>query len=155
MTAPGAGSGPAAATERAIHQQLLRFLGVGSVGFGIDVSVMTLLVYVVGLRDSEAALIGARLVAWAAAIVSAFFLNARFTFGASIRHARFGPYLVIQAIGAGINLGTYSLLILSGWLGEWPLTALAIGAGCATISNFLLVRRFVYRFHPALDDPDT
>ena len=139
--------------ESAIHQQLVKFLMVGGLAFAVDVSVMAALVYLAGLAGSELALIGARLVAWAAAITVAFFLNARVTFGASIRHSRFFNYLMIQGIGALINLGSYTLLIYSS-MAEWPLLALMIGSALATISNFLLVRRFVYRYHPSPADSD-
>ena len=39
--------------------------------------------------------------AWGLAITVAYFLNAKLTFGASIRHSRFMNYVFIQAVGAG------------------------------------------------------
>jgi putative flippase GtrA len=136
-----------------IHRQLGRFLLVGVVGFGVDVGVMAALLYVFGLGATESGLILCRTVAWAAAIVVAFVLNAKVTFGASIKHSRFLNYLFIQGVGAAINLGSYSALIF-GPLRDYPLVALMIGSALGTINNFLLVRKFVYRFHPSLDDPD-
>ncbi len=136
-----------------IHRQLARFLLVGGVSFGVDVGIMATLIYVLTLGDTELGLIACRTVAWAAAIVVAFVLNAKVTFGASIKHSRFMNYLFIQGVGAAINLGTYSALIL-GPLTDWPLAALIMGSALATINNFLLVRKFVYRFRPSLADPD-
>jgi putative flippase GtrA len=47
-------------------------------------------------------------------------------------------------LGALLNIGTYTFLVL-GPLGR-PLIAMAIGSAVATVSNFLLVRRFVYQW---------
>jgi len=107
---------------------------------------MSLLVYGLGYGQDESALIASRSVAWLVAVSVTFFLNARFTFGASIRHARFFNYFVIQLTGAGINIGVYSGLIVFGPLVAYPLIALMIGSALATINNFLLIRRFVYRY---------
>lgn len=136
-----------------IHQQLLRFLLVGGVGFGVDVGVMWLLVYGLSLAQNELHLMMCRTAAWSVAIVVAFVLNAKVTFGASIKHSRFLNYLFIQGVGAGINLGTYAVLIF-GPLKQHPILSLMVGSALATINNFVLVRKFVYRFHPSLDDPD-
>jgi len=115
---------------------------------------MSLLIYGLGLVASSSGLLGSRVLAWLAAITLTYFLNARLTFGASIRHSRFGNYLLIQAIGAGINLGSFSVLVLFGPLADKPLVAMVVGNVLAMINNFLLVRKFVYRFHPEVDDPD-
>jgi putative flippase GtrA len=53
-------------------------------------------------------------------------------------------YVVIQLFGAALNIGTYAFLVL-GPLSR-PLIAMAIGSAVATLSNFLLVRQFVYRW---------
>ena len=142
------------AADRQIHQQLFRFLGVGLVSFGADIATMSLLLYGFGFAGTSAGLISSRCLAWGVAIVLAFGLNARVTFGASIKHSRFLNYVFIQAIGAVINLGTYSALVLLGPFADQPLVALVAGSAAATANNFLLVRKFVYRFHPSLDDPD-
>lgn len=112
------------------------------------------LVYGLGVADTRSEIIGCRIIAWVAAITMTYFLNARFTFGASIRHSRFINYLFIQAIGAAINLGSFTLLLVAGPVHDRPLIAMVIGNILAVINNFLLVRTFVYRFHPEVDDPD-
>ena len=140
--------------EARIHRQLLRFLLVGGVGFLVDLGAMTTLIYGFGLVASNTGLMSSRVLAWAAAITVAYFLNAKITFGASIRHSRFVNYLFIQAMGALINLGTFSALILLTPLSDKPLYAMVIGNVLAVVNNFLLVRKFVYRFHPEVDDPE-
>ena len=132
----------------AVHQQVLRqlwrFLLVGAVGFALDMAVLAFLLYGAGYNESETQLLLCRLGAFLAAIALTFVLNARYTFGARVRHANVTGYLLIQAVGAGINLGVYALLVL-GPLTSLPLVSMIIGAAAATGSNFLLSRRFVYR----------
>lgn len=127
-----------------IRRQLFRFLQVGLVGFTIDVSVISVLLYGLGLEDSDAGLVGSRIVSFVAAISATFLLNARYTFGSSLRQASFPIYVAIQCLGASINLGTYTALVLFGPFNEDPLIALVIGSASATVSNFMLARKFVY-----------
>lgn len=115
---------------------------------------MSGLVYGLEVADTRPEVIACRVAAWVAAITSTYFLNARFTFGASIRHSRFINYLFIQAVGAIINLGSFALLLVAGPVQDRPLIAMVVGNVLAVINNFLLVRTFVYRFHPDVDDPD-
>lgn len=148
MRSPVQVSNAATLTRQAkrVRRQLARFLTVGAAGFIADIAVMSFLVYALEYGQDEAALIGCRTVAWLVAISLTFYLNARYTFGAAIRHARFFNYIVIQSIGAAINLGTYSSLIVFGPFVAYPLIALMIGSALATINNFLLIRKFVYRY---------
>ena len=127
---------------------------MGFAGFLLDIAVLWSLVYGFEIAQTRAEIIGARVIAWACAIVLTYFMNARLTFGASIRHSRFVNYLFIQAIGAGINIGSFSLLMVMGPLQDKPLYAMIVGNILAVINSFLLVRTFVYRFHPDVDDPD-
>ena len=98
--------------------------------------------YGFGYGQQSGGLIGSRLVAVAGAIITTFLLNARYTFGASIRRARLTRYVLIQVLGAALNIGTFTVLVL-GPLNR-PLIALALGSAVATVSNFVLVRRYVY-----------
>ena len=115
---------------------------------------MSGLIYGLGLAENDSELISSRVVAWVAAITLTYFMNAKLTFGASIRHSRFINYLIIQAIGAAINLGSFSALVFLGPFKDQPLLAMVVGNVLAIINNFLLVRTFVYRFHPEVDDPE-
>lgn len=145
MVGRSRGSG---ADAQAVHQQVLRqlwrFLMVGAAGFALDMAVLAFLLYGAGYNKSEAQLLLCRLAAFLAAIALTFVLNARYTFGARVRHANVTGYLMIQAVGAGINLGVYALLVL-GPFTSLPLVSMIIGSAAATGSNFLLSRRFVYR----------
>jgi len=139
--------------EQRIHRQLARFLLVGGLSFVIDLSAMALLIHTFDVAGNEAGLIVCRVLAWSVAIVFAFFMNAAVTFGASIKHSSFVSYLLIQGVGALINLGSYSALIL-GPIPQRPLLALMIGSALATIGNFVLVRKYVYRFNQVQDESE-
>jgi putative flippase GtrA len=132
---------PESPSQRLRHQ-LARFLAVGAVGFAVDVAVLWFLLYGLDYVTDRGALVWCRLGSFFAAIAVTFLLNARYTFGASIRRASLSRYVAIQLLGAVLNIGTYSFLVLGPL--ERPLIALAIGSAVATVSNFLLVRRFVY-----------
>ncbi len=125
-----------------IRHQLARFLVVGAAGFAVDIGILAALVYGFGYGQQSGGLIGSRLVAFAGAIITTFLLNARYTFGASIRRAKLTRYVLIQVLGAALNIGTFTVLVL-GPLNR-PLIALALGSAVATVSNFVLVRRYVY-----------
>jgi putative flippase GtrA len=127
-----------------MFRQLPRFLLVGALAFTVDVAVMALLIYGLGLSESREMLIVCRVIAWSAAIAVAYVANARFTFAVSPGSSRFAAYLLIQGFGALINLGSYTLLIL-GPGASWPLVSLIIGSAVATLVNYLLVRRFVFQ----------
>jgi putative flippase GtrA len=127
-----------------LRHQLARFLLVGAAGFAVDVGVLAFLLYGLGYAAESGGLVGSRIASFLAAITTTFLLNARYTFGASIRKAKLIRYLIIQLLGALLNIGTYTFLVL-GPLGR-PLIAMAIGCAVATVSNFLLVRRFVYHW---------
>ena len=96
------------------------------------------------LGETETGLVGSRFVSFLAAVTVTFILNARYTFGASIRDSRFPIYVLVQSLGAAITLGSYTALVLYTSLAQAPVVALIIGSAAATTSNFLLVRRFVY-----------
>ena len=127
-----------------IGRQLFRYLQVGLAGFIADISVLALLIYGLDFGQTDVGRVVSRVISFLAAITVTYILNAGYTFGASVRESNFTGYVLIQSLGAAINLGTYTLLILFGPLHEAPLVALVIGSAFATTSNFLLVRKFVY-----------
>jgi len=127
-----------------IRRQVFRYLQVGFAGFVADISVLALLIYVLEFGETDTGLVVSRVVSFLAAITVTFLLNAGYTFGASVRGSSFTGYVLIQTLGAAINIGTYTVLVLYGPLNEAPLVALVIGSAAATSSNFVLVRKFVY-----------
>lgn len=125
-----------------LRHQLVRFLAVGAVGFSVDIGVLGFLLYGLGYVSDRRALVWCRVASFFAAIGVTYLLNARFTFAAPIRGAGLSRYVLIQLLGALLNLGTYTFLVLGPL--ERPLIALAVGSAVATVSNFVLVRRYVY-----------
>jgi putative flippase GtrA len=146
-TDPHRGPSTSAENDAADHQQVLRqlrrFLLVGAAGFVLDMTVLSFLLYGAGYNRSEEQLLVCRLAAFLAAVSLTFVLNARYTFGARVRQANVTGYLLVQGVGAALNLGLYALLVL-GPLTELPLVSMIIGTAAATGSNFFLSRRFVY-----------
>ena len=130
-------------TRQQIHRQLWRFLLVGAAGFCLDMAVLAGLIYGAGYNETETQLLVCRCVAFLGAVTLTFVLNARYTFGARVRHANVTGYVLIQILGAIINLGLYGVLVL-GPLTDAPLVSMVMGSATATVSNFLLSRRFVY-----------
>ena len=118
---------------------LKRFLLVGSGGLLIDLAVFGVLVHGVGIG-----LITGRLVAFVCAILFTYTFNSIYTFEKRLEGVRFARYIAVQVLGAAINLGTYTLLIVSGWLVGLPMLALILGAMIATFSNYLLSRVVVF-----------
>ncbi len=125
--------------KNGLFHQLVRFLMVGGVSFAVDAGVLGLLVY-----HAEVGYIASRLVSVALAVSVAFVLNARFTFLVRVADARFMRYVAIQAAGAALNFGFYTVLVLHGPLAGRPLLSLICGAAAATLNNFFLSRRYVY-----------
>ncbi|MEZ5559103.1 MAG: GtrA family protein [Pseudomonadales bacterium] len=127
-----------------VKRQLWRFLQVGAIGFGVDMSVLASLLYGLGWNQTTGQLLGTRLFAFLVAVSCTFVMHARYTFGASVRRANFTGYVLIQVLGAALSIGVYGILVL-GPLRHAPLVSMTLGAMTATASNFLLSRRFVYR----------
>jgi len=125
-------------------RHLSRFLQVGAVGFALDAGILWALVYQAGWPP-----IPSRVVSFLVTIAVTFVLNARYTFAVRVRESSKSRYVLIQAVGAGINFFSYSALVLSGVLG--PLWSLVVGAALSSTHNFLMMRRFV--FGAATDKP--
>jgi putative flippase GtrA len=123
---------------------VFRYLQVGFAGFIADAAVLSLLIYAMNYGATDTGLVVSRVASFLAAISVTFLLNAGYTFGASVRDSSFTRYMLIQSLGAAINLGTYTVLVLYGPMNDAPLLALVVGSAAATTSNFVLVRRFVY-----------
>jgi putative flippase GtrA len=127
-----------------IRRQVFRYLQVGLAGFIADIGVLALLIYGLNYGETDAGLVASRVASFLVAITVTFLLNAGYTFGASVRESNFTGYVFIQGLGAAINVGTYTGLVLYGPLNDAPLVALVVGSALATTSNFVLVRKFVY-----------
>ena len=127
-----------------LNSQFFRFAVVGAVGFFVDG------LYLVLLIRLDWSLFLARLGSFACAVSIAWYFNRIWTFykmGAAKAPVvkQYGYYLTAQLIGAGINFGTFFLVIH--WvpvLGSEPLIALAVGSLVAMCFNYVLAKKVVY-----------
>jgi len=119
-----------------------RFALVGGIGFVVDASVLTMLVNGLGHGHYVS-----RAASFSIAVSVTWWINRHWVFkaGAPSRKEYTG-YVIVQLLGAIINLGVYVLAIeLIPTLSVIPVLPLAMGAAVALLANFLLVRRYVYR----------
>ena len=123
-------------------RELARFAIVGAIGFSVDAGVLHLLVAQAGWSP-----FAARALSFPPALTSTFLLNRAWTFK-SLRipaAQAYGAYTLIQIAGALINLAVFALcVLLVPALYQWPLIALAIGAGASLLFNFFASRRLVF-----------
>jgi putative flippase GtrA len=126
----------------AMGRELARFAIVGAIGFSVDAGVLHLLVAKAGWSP-----FAARALSFPPALTSTFLLNRAWTFK-SLRIPAvqaYGAYTLIQIAGALINLAVFALcVLLVPVLYQWPLIALAIGAGASLLFNFFASRRLVF-----------
>ena len=128
-------------TDRALQSPFLRFACVGTVGFVVDASVLTALM---GLGWVP---VVARLVSFPAAVGTTWLLNKAWTFGAQVHRPVVGylRYSAVQIVGALINLGIFSLLILALPAARaQPWAPLAVAALVALVFNYIATRHWVF-----------
>ncbi len=131
----------------AIDSSVWRFGIVGTVGFLTDAAVLQALVSLAGWGP-----LPARLVSFTIAMHVTWLLNRHFTFaesgegpGTSLLSS-LGRYIVVSLAGAGINVGTYTLLVLlSTDMARHPIIPLAVGSGVAMVFNYLGSKHFAFR----------
>jgi putative flippase GtrA len=119
------------------------FALVGAVGFLVDASILTALMTGLGFGAYAA-----RAVSFTSAVTVTWYLNRRWVFDRSdvpMSRREYSSYLLVQIIGAMINLGIFVLVIeLVPKLKSVPVIPLAIGAGAALLFNFAASSRFVF-----------
>ncbi len=122
-------------------RQLFSFGWVGAIGFVVDALVFTIVnIFVQNLYLS-------RLISYLAAASSNWFLNRKFTFGASDRSPlhEWGRFLLLQLGGGAVNYGVYAWLIGAyEFFRGFPVAAIAIGSIAAMGVNFTTAKLFVY-----------
>jgi putative flippase GtrA len=127
-----------------LNSPFFRFGVVGAVGFFVDGLLLVLLIAL------DWSLFLARLGSFACAVSITWYFNRVWTFNKTgVAKARFvkqyGYYLTAQLIGAGINFGTFFLVIH--WfpvISSEPLIALAVGSSVAMCFNYVLAKKVVY-----------
>ena len=120
--------------------QVSRFLLVGCLIFVVDGLVLFKLINVFSLPP-----LVSRIVSCSVALMTAFYLHARFTFLVSPSRGTLFRYLVSQSIGAGLNFWVYAVWLEYGYSYQAPLIGLTIGSVSATIFNYFVNKYFVYR----------
>lgn len=119
-------------------KRFLRYCLVGGIGFVTDGGLLQAGMHLFGWGP-----LAARVPSFLIAVLVTWYLNRGFTFRA--RHISFGKsfpaYIAANAIGLGINFGTYSAgVLLSPFMAQYPLLPLAIGAGLGMAFNFIAAR---------------
>lgn len=133
-------------------RQFGAFAVVGGIGFAIDGGILALLANGLGFGPYQS-----RAASFSLAVLTTWCLNRCWTFSAAgVRESARWRYVAVQFLGAGINLGIYSLCIeASDSMRRWPVLALIAGAAIALFWNFRMSRRFVFAdsgMQPALND---
>ena len=122
-------------------RRLGSFLVVGSIGFVVDATILSLLVHGWGWSPY-----GARLVSFAAAVSVTWYCNRTWVFTRTPDRVReYGVYFAVQLVGATINLGTYALIIeLIPSVARVPVVPLTVGAALALSFNYAAVGRWAF-----------
>lgn len=128
----------------AAQRRFLRFCLVGGTGFVADAA---LLYGLLSLTALDAFL--ARLLSFAGAVTLTWALNRRVTFAdrrSDAWLAELGRYVLAQSLGAAINYGIYSaILLVRGADRGTAMVALAIASAVALALNFALAQRLVFQ----------
>jgi len=124
-------------------RQLLGFIVVGSIGFIVDASVLTLLI-----DGHFADPVVARLISIPTAVTVTYFLNRLFTFAeqkSELLGQEYFRYVVVQALGALTNFSVYiAILKFPPTAAVHPVAALAVGSLFGLFVNFIGSRYFVF-----------
>ena len=127
----------------AFFRRLPGFALVGAIGFLVDAGILTAL-----MNELGAGHYAARSVSFTAAVTTTWYLNRRWVFTAIATRKRsreYTSYVVVQAIGAVINLSVFVVAIeFSPDLARTPVIPLAIGAAVALLFNFSASSGFVF-----------
>jgi putative flippase GtrA len=131
------------AEESVNSRKLPGFVVVGAIGFLIDAGILTLLMTGFGLDHYSA-----RAVSFTVAVTFTWYMNRRWVFEkstASMSGREYSSYLVVQVIGALINLTVFVAVIeFVPRLTSMPVIPLAVGAIAALLFNFGASSRFVF-----------
>ena len=121
--------------SRMAGMEFFRFCMVGTVGFIVDAGTLALLV---------ASLVPnpywARLISYLLAATTTWILNRSFTFrvtGGGGKHWEWVRYVVLNAVGGGLNYGTYALLVYRFPLVyAYPVLGVVAGSAVGLVVNY-------------------
>lgn len=129
-------------TLRTLVLQFLRFGTVGGMGFVVDTAVVYALRGAVGLYWAGA-------MAYPVAATFTWAVNRLWTFrgqGGGSAGRQWARFLATNLLGFALNRGAYFLLItISPFVAEYPVIAVAAGAGAGMFVNFYLARAVVFK----------
>ena len=129
--------------QKNIAIKLALFLCVGTIGFIVDATVLSILIF-----KFDWSRYIARVASFLVAAPCTWMLNRRLTFRATAtanRTREYSMYMVIQGTGALLNFAVYSACIFfSSLMFNFPVLALAIGSGTAMLFNFLALQRYAF-----------
>jgi len=126
--------------RRSFLSQLWRFGQVGVVGFIANAGIVELMAHLVGP-------VWAQVIAFPIAATLTWYLNRRYTFGASGRkaHHEWLRYFLSNTLGWGANNASYFILVFhSSVVFEHPAIGVAAGSVAGLSFNFLMSRLFVF-----------
>ena len=127
-----------------MFQQFLRFLAVGTAGFLIDATLLSLLVHMFGYSPYWS-----RIPSFLLAVTLTWYLNYHWTFKKTkSEHAfqNFSHYLSVQSIGIVINLLIYmTTLSSSNYFFNHPELAIALASLAALLFNYLCLKKWVFK----------
>jgi putative flippase GtrA len=124
--------------------EFFRFCLVGTVGFVADAGSLQLLVSWSGMNPYAS-----RLFSYLFAATITWWLNRRFTFAAcsdAAWHAQWLRYVVVNAVGGGVNYGVYAAAVfLSAFVRDHLYLGVAAGSAVGLAVNFTASRFLVFR----------
>lgn len=130
--------------------QIIRFGFVGCAGFCIDTSVLYLALYALGVHYYTG-----RVISYAVAATSTWYMNRRFTFADTRHDNRFREwrrFVMLNLFGGGINYAVYAAYIsMHTGSSAGPAIGVALGSIAGMSFNFFLSKRLVFNRRRAID----
>lgn len=127
-----------------IVSQFLRFCVVGSIGFVVDVLVLYVAVHVYGTNPYVG-----RIISYLIAATATWQLNRKYTFASNFcrrPHREWAHYVVVNAIGGGINYLVYVLCVLYvGIAKDYLVIGVAAGSVAGLAFNFTTSRFWIFK----------
>jgi putative flippase GtrA len=127
--------------NKSLLQQIWRFALVGIAGYVVNAGMVEALAPAMGP-------ICAQVLAFPVAVTVTWWLNRRYTFGASHRaiHHEWLRFVLANALGWVVNNGAYVWMIFSMPLAyKHPALAVAVGSLAGMVFNFAMTRQFVFQ----------
>ena len=130
--------------------KIVRFALVGCAGYCVDAGVLYLALYALGMGYYTG-----RIVSYALAASSTWYMNRRFTFPDSRNDDRlreWGRFVMLNLLGGGMNYAVYAAYVrMHAGSAATPAIGVALGSLAGMLINFYLSRWFVFNGRPDTD----